>query len=100
MDASQVGRAWDSQRSVSSVASGKRMLGEVFMAVSPAPLSVMYTSGVVPISAQPPAVTSIPAMSTATITRRNIDVNTGASDVDPVPRLGSVSASVGESASR
>ena len=47
--------------------------------------------------AQPPAVTSIPAMSTATITRREIDVNTGSSDVDLVPKLGPVSTSVGES---
>ena len=101
MDASQVGRAWDSQWSVSSVASGKRMLGEVSLAVSPAPLSldmtVTCTSGVVPMSAQPPAVTSILAMSTATITSPEIDVNTGSSDVDPVPRLGPVSTSMGES---
>ena len=71
------------------------------MAVSPARLSLdmtaTCTSGVVLMSTQPPAVTSIPALSTATITSREIDVNTGSSDVDPVPRLGPVSASVGES---
>ena len=71
------------------------------MAVSPAPLSldmtVMCTSGVVPMFAQPPAVTCITGMSTATITSREIDVNTGSSDVDLVPRLGPLSASVGES---
>ena len=68
VDASPVGQAWDSQRSVSRVASAKRMPGEVSMAVSPAPLSldmtVTCTSGVVPMSAQPPAVTSIPAIIT------------------------------------
>ena len=80
---------------------GKRMPGEVSMVVFPAPLSldmtVTCTSGVVPMSAQPPAVTSIPAMSTTTITSREIDVTTGSLDVGPVPRLGPVSASVGES---
>ena len=91
VDASQVGWAWDSQQSVLSVASSKYILGEVSMAVSPAPLSLdmtvtcTCTSGVIPMSAQPPAVTSIPVLSTATITSREIDVNTGSSDVDPVP---------------
>ena len=70
VDASQVGRAWDSQRPVSSVASGKSMPGKVSMAISRAPLSLdmtaTCTSGVAPTSAHPPAVTSIPAKSTAT----------------------------------
>ena len=50
VDASQVGRAWDSQRPVVSVASGKRMPGKVSMVISRAPLSldmtVTCTSGV------------------------------------------------------
>ena len=49
------------------------------------------------MSEQPPAVTSILAMSTATITSREFDVSTGSSDVNPVPKLGPVMASVGES---
>ena len=89
VDASQVGRAWDSQRTVSSVATGK--LGKVSLAISRAPLSldmtVRCTSGVDPMSAHPPAVTPIPAMSTATITSREIDGNTRSSEVDPVPKL-------------
>ena len=71
------------------------------MAVSPAPpsldMTVTCTSGVVPMSTRPPAVTSIRAMSTATIARREIDVHTGSSDVDQVPGLGPASFSVGES---
>ena len=65
------------QRPVSSVASGKRMPGKVSMAISRAPLSldmtVTCTSSVAPTSAHPPAVTSIPAMSMATITSGVID---------------------------
>ena len=101
VDASQVGRAWDSQQTVSSVASGKCMPGKESMAISRAPLSLDMTvtcsSGVAPMSAHPPAVTSIPAMSTATITSGEIDVNTRSSDVAPVPRLEPESVPVGES---
>ena len=101
MDASQVGRAWDSQQPVLSVASGKRMPGKVYMAISRAPLSLdmtaKCTSGVAPTFTHPPAVTSIPAKSTTTITSGEIDVSTGSSDVAPVPRLDPVSAPVGES---
>ena len=64
------------------------------MTVSPVPpsvdMTVMCTSGVVPMSTQPPVVTSVPAMSTATITSWEIDLR---SDVDPVPRLGPASSS-------
>ena len=87
VDASQVGRAWDSQRTVSSVASGKRMPGKESMAISRAPLSLDMTatcsSGVAPMSAHPPAVTSIPAMSTATITSGEIE-EVGSSAVAPL----------------
>ena len=102
VDASQVRRIWDSQRPVVSVASGKRMPGKVSMAISRAPLSldmtVTCTSGVATTSAQPPVVTSNPAMSTATITSGEIDVSTRSSDVAPVPRLEPISMSVGERA--
>ena len=83
VDASQVSRALDSQRTVSSVASGKRMPGKVSMAISRTPLSLdmtyRCTSVVDQMSAHPPAVTPIPATSTATITSREINVNTGSS---------------------
>ena len=88
VDASQARRSGDPQWYVLSVSSGKRIPGE---AVSPVPpsldMTVMCTSGVVPMSTQPPVVTSIPAMSTATVASREIDVRPGPSDVDPVPRL-------------
>ena len=91
VDASQVGRAWDSQRPVVSVASGKRMPGKVSMAISRAPLpldmTVVCTSGVATTSVQPPAVTSVPAVSTATITSGEIYARTGSSDIAPVPAL-------------
>ena len=100
VDASQVGRAWNSRSPVSSVASGKRMPGKVSMAISRAPLSldmtVTCTSGVAPASAHSPAVTSNPAMSTATITSIEVDVSTRSSDVAPVPGLEPVSFPVGE----
>ena len=93
VDASQVRRSGYPRWSISSVASGKRMPGEVSMTVSPVPPSLdmtdTCTSGVVPMSTQPPVVTSIPAISTATIASREIDVRTGSSEVDPLPRLGS-----------
>ena len=53
-------------------------------------MTVTCTSGVEPMSAHPPAVTSIPAMSTAITTCGEIDVA-------PVPRLEPVSVPVGES---
>ena len=62
------------------------------MTVSPVPpldVTVTCASGVVPMSTQPPAVTSVPAMSTATVTNREVDVRPG-------PRLGPASTSVGE----
>ena len=69
------------------------------MTVSPVPpsldMTVTCTSGVIQMSTQPPVVTSVPAMSTATINSREIDVSPGPSDVDPVPRLGPASSSVG-----
>ena len=70
------------------------------MTVSPVPpsvdMTVTCTTGVVPMSTQPPVVTSVPAMSTATVTSREIDVCVGRSDVDPVPRLGPASSSAEE----
>ena len=60
VDDSQVGRAWDSQRPVVRVASGKRMPGKVSTAISRAPLSLdmtaTCTSGVATTAVQPPAV--------------------------------------------
>ena len=82
VDVSQVGRAWDSRRTVSSGVSGKRML------------LPLCTSGVDQMSTHPPAVTPIPATSTATITSRDIDVAPGSSDPDPVPELGQPSNSL------
>ena len=100
VDAPPVRRPGDPRRSVARVASGKRMPGEVSMTVSPVPpsldMTVMCTSGVVPMSTQPPAVTSIPAKSTATVTSREVDVHPGSSNVGPVPRLGPASTSVRE----
>ena len=93
-------RPGDPRRSVASVASGKCMPGEVFMTVSPVPpsldMTVACTTGVVPMPTQPPAVTSVPAMSTATVTSREVDVRPGPSQVRPVPWLGPASTSVGE----
>ena len=102
VDATPVCWPGDPRRSVARVASGKRMPGEVSMTVTPVPPSVdmtaTCTTGVVPMSTQPPVVTSVPAMSTATITSRVIDVRVGRSDVDPVPRLGPASSSAKERA--
>ena len=90
MDDSQVGRAWDSQRPAVCVSSGRRMPGKVSTAISRAPpslnLTVTCTSGVVMTHVQPPAVTSDPAMSTATVTSRDVEISPGTSDVAPVPR--------------
>ena len=72
VEAPPAGRPGDPRRSVARVASGKRMPGEVSMTVSPVPpsldMTVACTSGVVPLSLQPPAVTSVPTMSMATVT--------------------------------
>ena len=69
------------------------------MTVSPVPpsldMTVMCASGVVPMSTQPPAVTSVRAMSTATVTSREVDVRPGPSKVRLVLRLGPASTSVG-----
>ena len=98
VDASLARRSGDPQRSIARVPLGKRMPGEVSMTVSPVPPSVMVTctTGFVPMSTQPPVVTSVPAMSTATVTCEEIDVRVGRSDVDLVPRLGPASSSAGE----
>ena len=70
------------------------------MTISPVPpsfdMTVTCTSGVVPMSTQPPAVTPVPAMSTATVTSREVDVCPGPSRVRPVSRLGPESTSVRE----
>ena len=90
VDDSQVGRAWDSQRPAVCVSSGKRMPGKVSTAISQAPpsldLTVICTSRVATTPVQPPAVTSDPAMSTATVTSREVEISLGTSDVAPVPR--------------
>ena len=56
----------------------------------------MCASGVVPMPTQPPAVTTVPAMSMATATSREVDVRPGPSRVRPHPRLGPASTLVGE----
>ena len=70
------------------------------MTVSPVPpsldMTVTCTSGVVPMSTQPPAVTSVLAMSTATVASRDVDVRPGPSKIWPIPRLGPASSSVRE----
>ena len=100
VDAPLVRRPGDPRRSVARVASGKRIPGEVSMKVSPVPplldMTVTCTSGVVPMSTQPPAVTSVLAKRTATITSPEVDVHPGPSNVGPVPRLGPASTSVRE----
>ena len=69
------------------------------MTISPIPPSLDMTatcaSGVVPIT-QLPVVTTVPAMSTATATSREVDVHPGPSRVRPHPRLGLASTLVGE----
>ena len=100
VDAPPVRRPGDPRWSVARVPPGKRMPGEVSMTISPVPpsldMTVMCASRVVPMSTQPPAVTSVPAMSMATVTSREVDVRPGPSRVRPVPRLGLASTSVGE----
>ena len=100
VDAPPVRRPGDPRRSVARVASGKCMPGEVYMTVSPVSpsvdMTVTCTTGGVPMSTQPPVVTSVPAMSTATVTSRMRDVRVGRTDVDPVPRLRPASSSAKE----
>ena len=83
VDDSQVGRAGDSHRPVMRVASVKRMQGKVSTAISRAPLlldmTVKCTAGVATKAAQPPAVTSHPAISTATVTSKEAEISTGTS---------------------
>ena len=90
VDAPPERRAGDPRRSVARVASGKRMLGEVSMTVSPVPplldMTVTCTSGVVPMSTQPPGATSVLARCTATVTSREVDVLQGPSIGGPVLR--------------
>ena len=87
-------------RSVARVPPGKRMPGEVSMTISSFPssldMTVMCTSGVVPMPTQTPAVATVPAMSAATVTTREVDVRPGPSRVRPLPRLGLAYISVGE----
>ena len=59
-------------------------------------MTVTCTTGVVPMSTQPPLVSSVPAMSTATVTSREIDVCVGQSYAYQVPRLGPASSSAEE----
>ena len=59
-------------------------------------MTVNCTARVVPMPTQPPAVTTFPAMNTATVTSREVDVRPGLSRVRPLPRLGLASTSVGE----
>ena len=72
VDAPLVRCPGEPRRSVARVPPGKRMPGEVSMTISPVPpsldMTVTCASGVVPMSTQLPAVTPIPAMSTATVT--------------------------------
>ena len=100
VDAPPVRRRGDRRRSIARVPSGKRMPGEVSMTVSPVSpwldTTVTRASGVVPLSPQPPAVTPVLAMSTATVTNREVDVRPGPLRVRPVLRLGPASTSVGE----
>ena len=99
-----VRRIGDPRRSVARVPPGKRMRGgggggEVSMIISPVPpsldMTVMCASGVLPMPTQPPAVTTVPAMSTATATSREVDVHPGPSRVRSHPRLGPASTLVG-----
>ena len=100
MEDSQVCRAGDSHRPSMCIASGKRIPGKVSRAISRAPLSldrtVKCTAGVATMAAQPPAVTSHPAIGTATITSKEAEISTGTSDVAPVRRLERDSVLVGE----
>ena len=76
------------------------MPGEVSMTVSPVPplldMTVTCTSGVVPMSTQPPGVTSVPDKHTATVTSREVDVPQGPSIGGPVPWSGPAVTSVRE----
>ena len=98
MDAPPVRGPGGTRRSVARVPPGKRMPGEVSMTISPVPpsldMTVTCTSGVVPMPTQPPAVTTVPAMSAATVTTREVDVRPGPLRVRPLPGL--ASSSVGE----
>ena len=62
------------------------------MTISPVPplmdVTVMSASGVVPMLTQPPGVITVPAMSTATVTSRDVDVCPGPWTDRTVPRLG------------
>ena len=97
VDAPPVHRPGDPRRSVAMVPPGKRMPGEVSITISPVPpsldMTVTCTSGVVPMSTQRPAVTPVPAMSTASVTSREVDFSLRPSRVRPVPRLGPASTS-------
>ena len=88
------------RRSIARFPPGKRMPGEVSMTISPVPpsldMTVTCASRVVTMPTQPPAVTTVPAMSTATVTSREVDVRPGPSRVRPLLRLDLASISVGE----
>ena len=100
MDAPPVHRSGGPRRSVARIPPAKRMPGEISMTISPVlpslDMTATCTAGVVPMPTQPPAVTTAPAMSTATVTSREVDVRPGPSRVRPLPRLGLASTSVGE----
>ena len=85
VDAPPVRRLEGPLRSVARVPPGKHMPGEVSMTISPVPpsldMTVTCTSRVVPMPTQPPAVTTVPAMSTPTVTSREVDVRPGPSAV-------------------
>ena len=95
-----VRRTGDPRRSIARVPPDKRMPGEVSMTIYPVPpsfdMTVACASGVVPMPTQPLAVTTVPAMSTATATSREVDVRPGPSRVQPHARLGPASTLLGE----
>ena len=90
MDAPPVRRPGGPQRSVTRVPPVKHMPVDVSMTISPVPpsmdVTVMCASGVVPMPTQPPAVTTLPAISTATVTSRDVDVRPGPLRDSTVPR--------------
>ena len=100
VEAAQDSRAYESPRPIVSIASGKRLPGQVSRAISRAPLTldmtVVCTSEVAATSAPPPAGTSGPAVVTATVTSDGIDVSVVSSVVVPVPVLEPPSTPVGE----
>ena len=95
VEAAQVGWACESPCPIVSIASGKHMPGKVSRATLTLDMTVVCTSGVA-ASAPPPAVTSGPAVVTATVTSDGIDVSAESSIIAPVPVLEPPSTPVGE----